>query len=189
MFPPDYVCSAQSHTSASGKKTIQPHDVIAGLRDIEFDFMIPHLEAELAKYKEKEASKRNEYKKKSRESKTAEERAGEMTAERQLAEESTAADKSEQMAIREINREKSAKRARGSGGLPVATLEEDEEDDNVETEDVEEEVEELEEEDVGEELEDVVEGDETVQVEEPEDRVGTDTEDRGDETEELEDSD
>lgn len=35
------------NASGAGKKTIQPHDVLVALRDTEFDFMIPRIEAEL----------------------------------------------------------------------------------------------------------------------------------------------
>lgn len=35
------------NATGSGKKTIQPQDVLVALRDTEFDFMIPRIEAEL----------------------------------------------------------------------------------------------------------------------------------------------
>ena len=190
--------SAQSHTSASGKKTIQPHDVMAALHDLELEFMIPRLEAELVKFKDKEAHKRNEYKK-ARESKSGDKQkesgcaAGEMTAERQLAEESgivTTAPPTEH-AIREkpnlqdIDREKNAKRARGSAGLPVTTgtEEEEEEEEDVDTEEgpVDDQGHEG---DVGDDVDDEEDGDET--QEEMEGRVGTEDDGDGidDETEE-----
>ena len=172
---------------------------MAGLRDNEFDFMIPHLEAELARWKEKEANKRNEYKKKAqsrveeKQSTTGEE----MTAERQLAEESgisVGLSTTEEMAIREIDRERSAKRARGDGGVPVAAtggaLDEDEADmgglDGAAEEDI------VEDEDVGDDVvDDEDEDDDRTQEEEIEGRVGTEDEGEreGDETEEQDDSD
>ena len=199
------LCRAQEYTFASGKKTIQPHDVIAGLKDLEFDFMIPRLEAELAKWKEKEANKRIEYKKKARESKPGEDQKGdeelgvaeEMTAERQLAEESGIATnarfpepaRSGKASAMSLDREKGAKRARDSAGLPVAppTGDDDEDDDagmEVAGADSREE-----EGDVGDDVEEDEDDDGT--QEEAEDRVGTDEEgrDRGDETEEQDESD
>ena len=161
--------------------------------------MIPHLEAELARWKEKEANKRNEYKKKAQskaEEKQPSTTGEEMTAERQLAEESgiSIGHSAEEMAIREIDRERSAKRARGAGGEPVATTgdapDEDEADMGGMDGAVEEDV--VEDEDVG---DDVVEEDEdddrTQEEEEMEGRVGTEDEGgrEGDETEEQEDSD
>ncbi|MCJ1394042.1 hypothetical protein MMC18_006920 [Xylographa bjoerkii] len=59
--------SAHAHTLKSQRKTIAPADVLLGLRDTEFDFMIPRLEAELNKYNEVQTAKRNEYRKKVRE--------------------------------------------------------------------------------------------------------------------------
>ena len=179
------------HTSASGKKTTQPHDIMAALRDLEFDFMIPHLEAELSRWREKEANKRSESRKKAQ-SKAEEKKEGtgeEMTAERQLAEESgISTGAGEKMTIREIDREKSAKRVRGSTGLPIAMniLGEDEEDMAGIDGGAEEEGEE---EDVGDDIEDE-DGDETQEEETEgiEDRVGTEDE-KEDETEEQEDSD
>ena len=166
---------------------------MAGLRDNEFDFMIPHLEAELARWKEKEANKRNEYKKKAQSKAEEKQSAGEeMTAERQLAEESgISIGATEEMTIREIDRERSAKRARGSGGLPVAMggADEDEEDIGGLDATVEEDVEDEDVGDVGDDVEDDEDGDET-QEEEVEGRVGTEDEGReGDETEEQDDSD
>lgn len=35
------------NASGAGKKTIQPQDVLVALKDTEFEFMIPRIEAEL----------------------------------------------------------------------------------------------------------------------------------------------
>ncbi|MCJ1292233.1 hypothetical protein MMC34_003783 [Xylographa carneopallida] len=59
--------SAHAHTVKSQRKTISPADVLLGLRDTEFEFMIPRLEAELNRYNEVQTAKRNEYRKKVRE--------------------------------------------------------------------------------------------------------------------------
>ncbi|MCJ1418534.1 hypothetical protein MMC32_004882 [Xylographa parallela] len=59
--------SAHAHTLKSQRKTIAPADVLLGLRDTEFEFMIPRLEAELNRYNEVQTAKRNEYRKKVRE--------------------------------------------------------------------------------------------------------------------------
>ena len=59
--------SAHAHTLKSQRKTISPADVLLGLRDTEFEFMILRLEAELQKYNDVQTAKRNEYRKKVRE--------------------------------------------------------------------------------------------------------------------------
>ena len=59
--------SANEHTLAASRKTINPTDVLLALRDAGFEFMLPRLEAELAKYNEIQTAKRNEYRKKVRE--------------------------------------------------------------------------------------------------------------------------
>ncbi|MCJ1284781.1 hypothetical protein MMC26_004117 [Xylographa opegraphella] len=59
--------SAHAHTVKAQRKTIAPADVLLGLRDTEFEFMIPRLEAELNRYNEVQTAKRNEYRKKVRE--------------------------------------------------------------------------------------------------------------------------
>lgn len=41
------MCSSSENAQASGKKTIMPPDVIAALKDAEFDGFLPRLEAEL----------------------------------------------------------------------------------------------------------------------------------------------
>jgi len=41
------MCSSSENAQASGKKTVMPPDVIAALKDAEFDGFLPRLEAEL----------------------------------------------------------------------------------------------------------------------------------------------
>lgn len=55
----DPMCSSSENAQASGKKTVMPPDVIAALKDAEFDGFLPRLEAELK-------SKRSEMRRKKR---------------------------------------------------------------------------------------------------------------------------
>ncbi|MCJ1243787.1 hypothetical protein MMC30_000984 [Trapelia coarctata] len=59
--------NSHAHTLRTTRRTIYPADVFMGLRDSEFDFMLPRLEAELDKYNSVQTSKRNEYRKKVKE--------------------------------------------------------------------------------------------------------------------------
>ena len=54
-------------TQSANKKTISPADVLFALREIEFEAFVPRLEAELARFNEVAAGKRNEYRRKVRE--------------------------------------------------------------------------------------------------------------------------
>ncbi|MCJ1475917.1 hypothetical protein MMC13_004581 [Lambiella insularis] len=67
MFVNFLVHSSHAHTLKSQRKTISPADIFLGLRDTEFELLIPRLEAELAKYNDVQTAKRNEYRKKVRE--------------------------------------------------------------------------------------------------------------------------
>jgi len=59
--------NSHAHTLRTTRRTIYPADVFMGLRDSEFDFMLPRLEAELDKYNSVQTTKRNEYRKKVKE--------------------------------------------------------------------------------------------------------------------------
>ena len=59
--------NSHAHTLRTTRRTIYPADVFMGLRDSEFDFMLPRLEAELDKFNTVQTSKRNEYRKKVKE--------------------------------------------------------------------------------------------------------------------------
>ncbi|CAD0096635.1 unnamed protein product [Aureobasidium vineae] len=61
-------CSNE-YAQLGGKKTIQPADVIAALKENEFEHFIPRLEAELKKYNTVQCDKRNSYRRKIREEK------------------------------------------------------------------------------------------------------------------------
>ncbi|KAJ4367365.1 hypothetical protein N0V83_006946 [Neocucurbitaria cava] len=65
------IYSAAEHAQRSGKKTIMPQDVFAAMTELEFDFMLPRLEAEVTKFTSIQADKRNTYRKKVREEKKA----------------------------------------------------------------------------------------------------------------------
>lgn len=67
MFVNFLIHSSHAHTLKSQRKTISPADIFLGLRDTEFEFLIPRLEAELTKYNDVQTAKRNEYRKKVRE--------------------------------------------------------------------------------------------------------------------------
>ncbi|KAF1840816.1 histone-fold-containing protein [Cucurbitaria berberidis CBS 394.84] len=61
-------CAAE-HAQRSGKRTIMPQDVYAAMTELEFEFMLPRLEAEVTKFTSIQADKRNTYRKKVREEK------------------------------------------------------------------------------------------------------------------------
>ncbi|KAH8731019.1 histone-fold-containing protein [Phaeosphaeriaceae sp. PMI808] len=63
-------CAAE-HAARSGKKTVMPKDVFDAMIELEFDFMLPRLEAEVTKFTSIQADKRNTYRKKVREEKKA----------------------------------------------------------------------------------------------------------------------
>ncbi|TKA25727.1 hypothetical protein B0A50_05823 [Salinomyces thailandicus] len=62
---------ANENAQASGKKTIAPPDVIAALKDNEYETFLPRLEAELKKYNDIQCDKRNTYRRKVKEDKKA----------------------------------------------------------------------------------------------------------------------
>jgi len=63
--------SAAEHAARSGKKTVMPKDVFDALQELEFDFMLQRVEAEVHKFTSIQADKRNTYRKKVREEKKA----------------------------------------------------------------------------------------------------------------------
>jgi hypothetical protein len=63
--------SAAEHAARSGKKTVMPKDVFDAMHELEFEFMLPRLEAEVNKFTSIQADKRNTYRKKVREEKKA----------------------------------------------------------------------------------------------------------------------
>ena len=68
----NYITScAAEHALRSGKKTVMPKDVFDAMTELEFDFMLPRLEAEVTKFTSIQADKRNTYRKKVREEKKA----------------------------------------------------------------------------------------------------------------------
>ncbi|KAH7385638.1 histone-fold-containing protein [Pyrenochaeta sp. MPI-SDFR-AT-0127] len=68
----NYITScAAEHALRNGKKTVMPKDVFDAMTELEFDFMLPRLEAEVTKFTSIQADKRNTYRKKVREEKKA----------------------------------------------------------------------------------------------------------------------
>lgn len=63
--------SAAEEALRSGRKSVMPNDVFAAMRELEFEFMLPRLEAEVNKFTSIQADKRNTYRKKIREEKKA----------------------------------------------------------------------------------------------------------------------
>lgn len=63
--------SAAEEALRSGRRSVMPHDVFAAMKDLEFEFMLPRLEAEVNKFTSIQADKRNTYRKKIREEKRA----------------------------------------------------------------------------------------------------------------------
>ena len=55
----------------SGRKSVMPQDVFAAMKELEFEFMLPRLEAEVHKFTSIQADKRNTYRKKIRDEKRA----------------------------------------------------------------------------------------------------------------------
>ncbi|KAK5114881.1 hypothetical protein LTR62_002039 [Meristemomyces frigidus] len=65
-----YIASnANENTQNAGKKTVMPPDVVAALKDAEFESFLPRLEAELKKYNDTQCDKRNNYRRKVKEDK------------------------------------------------------------------------------------------------------------------------
>lgn len=62
---------AADHAGLDGKKTVMPSHVYEAMQQLEFSFMLPRLEAEVAKFTSIQADKRNTYRKKVREEKKA----------------------------------------------------------------------------------------------------------------------
>jgi DNA polymerase epsilon subunit 3 len=65
------LCRAAEEALNSGRKSVMPQDVFAAMKELEFDFMLPRLEAEVNKFTSIQADKRNTYRKKIREEKRA----------------------------------------------------------------------------------------------------------------------
>lgn len=63
--------SAAETAQRSGKRTIMPQDVFAAMKELEFEFMLTRLEAEVTKFTSIQSDKRNTYRKKVREEKKA----------------------------------------------------------------------------------------------------------------------
>ncbi|KAF2452423.1 histone-fold-containing protein, partial [Lineolata rhizophorae] len=62
---------ANENASRTGKKTIQPRDVIEAINELEFEPFLPRLEAEAEKYNAIQCDKRNTYRRRVREEKAA----------------------------------------------------------------------------------------------------------------------
>ncbi|KAK3203709.1 hypothetical protein GRF29_106g433053 [Pseudopithomyces chartarum] len=62
---------AAEYAARQGKKTVMPKDVFDALQELEFDFMLERVEAEVHKFTSIQADKRNTYRKKVREEKKA----------------------------------------------------------------------------------------------------------------------
>ncbi|EMF17729.1 histone-fold-containing protein [Sphaerulina musiva SO2202] len=56
--------NSNDNAQAAGKKTIAPQDVMAALKDSEYESFLPRLDAELKKYNEMQCDKRNTYRRK-----------------------------------------------------------------------------------------------------------------------------
>ncbi|OAL50687.1 histone-fold-containing protein [Pyrenochaeta sp. DS3sAY3a] len=68
----NYLTSCAAETAQrSGKRTIMPQDVFAAMKELEFEFMLTRLEAEVTKFTSIQSDKRNTYRKKVREEKKA----------------------------------------------------------------------------------------------------------------------
>ncbi|KAF1924468.1 histone-fold-containing protein [Didymella exigua CBS 183.55] len=68
----NYLTSAAAEEALrSGRKSVMPNDVFAAMRELEFEFMLPRLEAEVSKFTSIQADKRNTYRKKIRDEKRA----------------------------------------------------------------------------------------------------------------------
>ncbi|XPS97998.1 DNA-directed DNA polymerase [Ascochyta lentis] len=68
----NYLTSAAAEEALrSGRKSVMPQDVFAAMKELEFDFMLPRLEAEVNKFTSIQADKRNTYRKKIRDEKRA----------------------------------------------------------------------------------------------------------------------
>lgn len=141
--------SAAEHAARSGKKTVMPKDVFDALQELEFDFMLQRVEAEVNKFTSIQADKRNTYRKKVRDEKKA------------------AQGKPTNGAIEDDS--PPAKRARRSDGAEQAGSDDDEVDETVE--DVEQEDEEVEDDEVE---EDAPEEEPTEDLLEEKEKVDTD---------------
>ncbi|KAF2638036.1 hypothetical protein P280DRAFT_471685 [Massarina eburnea CBS 473.64] len=68
----NYLTSCAAEFAArSNKKTVMPNDVFDAMHELEFEFMLPRLQAEVNKFTSIQADKRNTYRKKVREEKKA----------------------------------------------------------------------------------------------------------------------
>ncbi|KAF2747288.1 histone-fold-containing protein [Sporormia fimetaria CBS 119925] len=139
----NYLSSQAAETAARrNKKTVVPEDVFEAMRELEFEAMLPRLQAEVEKFASTQASKRNEYRKKVKEDKKGKQETG--------AEESSTAN-----GHGAADDSPPAKRLRRSGGdrpelregsgddgeadEPEEDVEDDEEDEEVEEDEVDDE--------------------------------------------------
>jgi len=74
----NYIASNSNELAqSSGKKTIQPQDVMSCIKDAELEHFLPRLEAELQRYNTIQCDKRNSYRRKVKEEKAAQSANGE----------------------------------------------------------------------------------------------------------------
>lgn len=124
------------------KKTIQPANVFAALEQIEFTFMIPVLKAELEKFVAIQTNKREEYKKKLKDGKGGGVDGSTMLVgdEDSIADglvQTRGADPGAQLeAESAIDRQRSAKRAKGIGGAALTAADNDDDEEDEEEDDV-----------------------------------------------------
>ncbi|KAK6395215.1 hypothetical protein LTR65_000684 [Meristemomyces frigidus] len=173
--------NAYENAQSSGKKTIMPPDVVAALKDAEFENFLPRLEAELKKYNDTQCDKRNTYRRKVKEDKKVTEPAPEDGLEEPKDGETTEAinGTNGHAEAETEDAERPAKKLKGDAGQAVAPdadgLQEGDMDDEQDADDHEDE--EGEEDGADEDEEDESEGEEAQDqtMEDP----GDETEDRG----------
>lgn len=129
----DRDCSAQEDLPPS-KKTIQPANVFAALEATEFAFMVPSLKADLDKFIAIQANKREEYKKRLKDGKPGLDGSTMLVGdEDSIADgvvQTRGADPGAQLeAESAIDRQRTAKRTKGSSGVAIMAGQDDEDDD------------------------------------------------------------
>ncbi|KAK5734843.1 hypothetical protein LTR17_008613 [Elasticomyces elasticus] len=156
----NYIASTSfENAQLANKKTIMPPDVVAALKDAEFESFLPRLEAELKKYNDIQCDKRNTYRRKVKEDKTPAESAGgegEQTAADAVASPAVVADVDTNGHASPEDDERPAKKQKGETGDAVSphadAMDEDgpdgEQDDGQDNADQDEEVEEASDEEV-----------------------------------------
>ncbi|KAK4560320.1 hypothetical protein LTR86_005515 [Recurvomyces mirabilis] len=129
-----YIASTSNENAqASGKKTIMPPDVVAALKDAEFEEFLPRLEAELKKYNDTQCDKRNTYRKRVKEEKTVTVVPGEGEGEQAADSTTPLANGTANGHATEDDAERPAKKVKGDAGLALPP-----DPDSVEDEDVDE---------------------------------------------------